>query len=129
MDNSINSVFTILIFGCGVYCLYQAIMLFRTGKVPENSIVLSKDRPMSRCLDPEAFVTYIKPRFLIFAIAVTIFAAISLVNDLTDFMGVLTAGLSQTMQLVIVEIVSVGIPIAVIIWFAVCLVRIQKKLW
>ena len=126
---SMNLIFTVLMLGCGLYCLYQSIQLIRTGEVPSNSILLSKERSMKDCLDPQYFVDYIKTKFLVFSIVVCCCGTFSLINDLTGFLNTLTAGLSVGLQLLVTELAIFIIPFGAIIWFSVCLVRIQKQLW
>lgn len=125
----INGFFNLLIFGCGIYCLFQSIQLVRTGKLPNNSIILAKDRPLSKCLDPEGFITYMKPRFLTFSILIVLSSLVAIINDFTGFLDAWIAPMSPGMRLVVLEVVSFLFPLVVLIWFAVCLVKTQRKLW
>lgn len=127
--NEMNGFFNLLMFGCGSYCLFQAVQLARTGKLPKNSILLSKERPLSKCLDPEGFIAYMKPRFLTFSILIVLTTLLSILNDFTGFLDAWIAPLSSGMRLAIVELVGFVIPFAVLVWFAVCLVKTQRKLW
>lgn len=127
--NDFNSFFNLLILGCGLYCLYQSVQLIRTGTLPSNSILLSKERPLSQCLDPEGFIAYMKPRFLIFSVLMVLSSLVSILNDFLGFLDRWTAPMTPALRLVVLEVVSFLIPFGVLVWFAVCLVKTQKQLW
>ena len=124
-----DSFFSLMIFLCGIYCLYQAISLCVTGRMPRNCIILSKEHSMDSCLDPDGYAAYMKPRFLIFSILLVLFTGITMLNSITGFLNTLVAPLSATWQMVIIQAFAFVLPLAVLIWFSVILIRAQKEYW
>ena len=127
--DSMNNIFSLIMLGCGIYCLYVWLRIHRTGEIPANSIILPKDRTMDSCLDPEEFQSYIKPRLLVFSILIILFGVFGLVDAQLNLVVSLADGLSPLLRLLVIELVNFLLPFAVVIWFGVCLYRIQKQLW
>ena len=127
--DSMNHLFGMITLGCGIYCLYVWIKIHTSGKVPPNSVLLPKDCTMDKCLDPEEFITYVQPRLLIFSILIIGFGLFSVIDVYLGLMDAMTAGLSELMRLLVLEAMTCILPLAAVIWFAVCLRKIQKLLW
>lgn len=127
--DSMNNIFSLIMLGCGIYCLYVWLRIHRTGEIPANSIILPKDRTMDTCLDPEQFRDYIQPRLLVFSILIILFGVFGLVDAQLNLVVSLADGLSPLLRLLVIELVNFLLPFAVVIWFGVCLYRIQKQFW
>lgn len=125
----LNSMFGLITGGCGIYFLYLWLKIQRSGQIPEKFPLLSKENTMKNCLDAEEFVDYIRPRLLIFSLALTVFGFFGVANGYLGLINDWTQGWSPYVQLLVLELVSCVIPLAVLIWFAVCLSRAQKRLW
>lgn len=121
--------FTVVMLAYGLYCLYLWVKIHRSGQMPEKSLILSQDFPMKRCIDPAEYLRYMKPRLLIFGIAITVFGLFCLADAALGLLDGWTAGFSTAARLLIMELVTCVIPLGILVWFAVCTHRIQKRLW
>lgn len=122
--NSMNAILSLLTFLAGLYCLYAWFQL-RKGTIPEKFLLLSKELPADQCLDQEQYVHYLRPRLLIIGVATTVFGGFTLLND--HF--ALLEQWCPEQAFVIGLLTSSILPLAVVIWFCVCLNKIQRELW
>lgn len=125
----INLVFGVITAGCGIYCLWQWIKIRKTGVIADNSMILPRDCTADSCIDLEEFLAQIMPRLLVFGVLITLFGLFGLADAAFGFLDQWMAGATDGMRLLVLELVTCIIPLAVVIWFAVCLRRIQKRLW
>ena len=131
MNNISNflGIFPLIYLACSLYCLYQWYQIRRTGSIPDGFILLSKEYPMDRCTDPEAYRTYIQPRLLIFSLLLLAFGVIGTLEAFRGVLTNLTAGMEGWAGTLLRELFQSMLPFANLAWFAVCLVKIQRKLW
>ena len=120
--------FALIIGVCGIYCLYLWVKILITKQVPKDFVLLSKEYPIEKCKEPEAFRTYLKPRLLVFSLVVTVFGLFGAANS---YFGLIDGWLSVsgTLQMVVSVLLTCVIPLAALIWFAVCISRAQKRMW
>ena len=64
-----------------------------------------------------------------FSILIILFGVFGLVDAQLDLVSSMAAGLSSLLRLAVIELVNFLLPFAVVVWFGVCLYRIQKQLW
>lgn len=121
--------FDIIMLAYGIYCLYVWVKLRKTGVMPEKSMLLSQELPMKNCIDPEEYVRYMKPRLLVFGITLVIFAAFCLANSAFGLVAAWTASMEVLARLFVEMLLTCLLPLAVLIWFAVSIHRIQNRLW
>ena len=122
--NSMNSLFSMITLFFSVYCLYAWYQL-RGGTIPQKFALLPKEFSPEKCLDQELYVRYLRPRLLVFSILMVLTG----VEGLLDArLGLFEAMLPGRGVLLAILLTSV-LPLAVVIWFCVCLRKIQKELW
>lgn len=76
----ITSWVSVLVLGCGLYCLYAAIMMKTKGVINAN-ILLGKDTRYKKCKDEKGFIKKMFPQLLLFGIVTTASGAIDLINS------------------------------------------------
>lgn len=107
--DSMYMLLDVLIFGCGVYSLYQWIQFKRAGVLLESKILYPNNCGPKDCKDPEAFYHYIMPHFLVFSIAATIAGALCVVNDFRElFTPLVGAILNGAFFLIIIYFIIVA---------------------
>ena len=124
-----NFLFAVIMAGCGVYCLYLWGKIHFGGQIPDSCMLVPREATMAQCIDAEEFAGYIMPRFLIFGAVILIFGIFGLADHYFGLLDMWTGALSAGMRLLVMEIVTCIVPLLVVIWFAVCLKKIHKRLW
>lgn len=122
--NSMNNLFSMITLLFGGYCFYGWYQL-RDGRIPEKFALLGNQLPPEKCLDEEYYVSYMRPRLLFFGIAMVLAGLIGVLDAQFDIFNLLFADKGFLVSLVLTSIV----PFAIIVWFAVCVYKIQKELW
>lgn len=103
----------ILVFGCGLYCLYAAYQLKVKGIVNVN-ILLNKSMACKKCKDIEGYTKEMFPVLLVFALLTTACGAIDIIN-------------SFVMEIPILYFVSLGLFLASFILFAMTAKKTREK--
>ena len=127
--SSMNYLFSIITLIMGGYGLYMWISIRRTGDVPVGSILLPRDRTLSDCIDEEEFLSYIRPRLLIFSVLIFLYGVFCAVDTAMDLIGQWVADMSGRMADLTVQGLTCVLPMSILIWFALTLNKIQKELW
>lgn len=126
MDQSgFDMIFNIITMGYGIYAIYTWFQL-RAGALFSNPLLIPKDLSPKHCLDEAAYVAYIRPRTLILGVIAALSGAVGMADQSAGFLKSWSAavGLSElTFRLALLVV----LPLAVVIWYAVCLVRAQRK--
>lgn len=115
MDNSFFMIFDLISLGCGIYILYTYAKLRIAGRLFPNGLLIPKDRSPKDCSDSEGYIRYIQPRLLIIGIFITIFGALTLVNEYLHFMDTNAI------------LASIGVALAVLIWYGVCSGKANRR--
>ena len=123
-SSSLMDLFNMIVLFCGVYCFF-AWYKMRDGKIPERFPLLNKEYDPKKCLDEDYYVSYVRPRLLIFAILITVFGLFSVLDTQFD----ISAKLFPEAAVAVSVIVGSFLPFVIIVWFAACLHKIQKELW
>lgn len=123
-SNSINNLFSLIALIFGGYCLYAWNQL-KGGKIPEKFMLLSRDLPPEKCLDEEYYTQYLRPRLLIFGIIILLSGAIGVADVRFEIFRSLFGDMGYIASLITTSV----IPFISVVWFAVCLTKIQKELW
>ena len=123
--NGMIGLMNLITLGGGIYSLYAWFQM-RGGTIPPNFALQNRDLPREKCLDEEYYVSYMRPRLLVLALILIAFGAFNLLD--AQF-GLLQAWIPESAYLLVSFVVGSLIPLAVIVWFAVCLSKIQKELW
>lgn len=126
---NMNLMFGLITTGCGVYCLYLWLKIKLSGQVPDGAMILPRGYTMGDCLEPEEFMAHAMPRLMIFAVLILFFGVLTIADAYFDLINQWTAHLSGGMRLLVLEIVTCIVPLAVVIWFGVSLRRVQKRLF
>lgn len=121
---SMNTLFTIFILLTGFYCLYAWYQL-RGGAIPERFVLLPKDFDPKKCLDQDRYVTYLRPRLLVFSLLTVFFGCFTLADEKLSLLDLWFPNQAFVLRLLLSSI----LPLAVVVWFCVCLSKIQKELW
>ena len=124
---NMDLIFGLIMTGCGIYCLYSWGKIRATGKVPDGAMILPVGHSEGDCLDLQEYLSHIMPKFLILSILVTLFGCVTLGNAYFSILDVWTAAMTPGMRLLVLELVTCFIPLGVVIWFAICLRRAQKR--
>ena len=120
-----NSIFNLITMGYGLYAIYTWFRLLREPLF-SNPLLIPKDLAPKDCLDAASYVTYIRPRTLVLGIIAALSGGVGLAGEAAGFLPAVAASIgldANVFQLVFL----VALPLAVVIWYAVCLVRSQRK--
>jgi len=123
--NSMSSLFSLITLLVGLYCFYAWFQL-RGNTIPEKFFLLNKELPREKCIDQEYYCTYMRPRILIFAIAITLFGGFGVLDA---ELGLLLSWCPADSFAIISILVNSAIPLGIIVWFVLCMMKIQKELW
>jgi len=123
--NGMINFMNLITLGCGIYCLYLWFQL-RGGKIPPKFPLLGRELTPEKCLDEEYYISYMRPRLLFFGVLVTV---VGVFNMLDRQLGLLQAWLPEGAATVVALIVDSLLPFGAVVWFAICINRIQKELW
>jgi len=74
------SIIDFLIFACGLYLVYVAVVLKTSGKITE-SILLPRNVHERQCKDKTSYIAYVYPRALLSGVLITIFSLFGILND------------------------------------------------
>ena len=122
--NSMNNLFSLIALIFGAYCLYAWNQL-KGGKIPEKFMLLSRDLPPEKCLDPEYYCAYLRPRLLVFGIVILLSGVVGMVDVRYAIFTSLFGDYGFIAGLILTSV----IPFASVVWFAVCLMKLQKDRW
>ena len=122
--NGMSNLFSLIALLFGAYCLFAWYQL-KDGKIPEKFMLLSRDLPPEKCLDQEYYTQYMRPRLLIFGIVTTLSGVIGMVDVQTGILATVFGEYSMIASLLLTS----AIPFGFVVWFAMCLMKIQKELW
>lgn len=115
MDDSFFMIFDLISLGCGIYLLYTYIKLRMAGRLFPSSLLIPKDRSPKDCKDSAAYIRYIQPRMLMIGILITLFGAVSLVNEYLHFLS-FYASIGSTFA-----------AFAVVVWYGVCSGKANRR--
>lgn len=103
----------ILVFACGLYCLYAAFMM-KTKGVINGTILLGKDYQYKKCKNKEAYIKEVLPHLALFAVLTTAAGAADMINSfITDIF--------------VINIVLLVAFIVEFIWFSQVALKAKKK--
>lgn len=122
--NSMNSLFSMITLLFSVYCLYAWYQL-RGGTIPQKFALLPKEFSPEKCLDQELYVRYLRPRLLVFSILMVLTGVVGLLDARLGLFEAMLPGRGVLLAILLTSV----LPLAVVIWFCVCLRKIQKELW
>lgn len=116
--------FNYILLFCGAYGFYGWYQL-RNGTIPERFGLLGKDLDPKKCLDEEMYVSYLRPRLLVFSIVTFIVGVMVVLDSKFSLFAKLFGESATTVGLIVGSL----FPFAVVVWFGFCLYKIQKDLW
>ena len=122
--NGMNNLFSLIAILFGGYCFYAWYQL-KDGTIPEKFMLLSRDLPPEKCLDQEYYASYMRPRLLIFAIIIFLSGIIGMLDTRLGLFAALLGDKAFLASLVLTS----ALPFAAVVWFGICLTKIQKELW
>ena len=122
--NSMNSLYSMITLFFSVYCLYAWYQL-RGGTIPQKFALLPKEFSPEKCLDQELYVRYLRPRLLVFSILMVLTGVVGLLDARLGLFEAMLPGRGVLLAILLTSV----LPLAVVIWFCVCLRKIQKELW
>lgn len=70
----------IVVFLCGIYCLYAAVMMKVKGEI-NQSILLGRDYQNKRCKDKEGYIREVFPHLLLFGLITTASGTTDMLNS------------------------------------------------
>lgn len=112
-----SSFFDLFSLLCGGYILVTWIKLRVAGRLFPNGLLIPKNKTVKDCADAPGYIRYLSPRLLIVGVIVTLSGVLGLLNETLDLYGVLVS-----------EII-VAVCLTVLIWYAACTVRANKRFW
>ena len=110
-------IFDVISLVCGVYILYSYVKLRMAGRLFPNSLLIPSGKSPKDCLDPEGYIQYIQSKLLVVGIPVTVFGIINIINE---YMKLFSYQISLIMT---------GVVLLIIIWFAVCSSKANRRYW
>lgn len=111
MDNT--SIFDLVIAGSGIYLVYVALLMKRTGEIKQG-VIISKDINVNRIRDKEGFIHYMFPKVMLIGILAAVVGAGSMMNTALGGPDIL-------------EIIGIVIYLVVLALFAVASGKARKK--
>ncbi len=106
----------IMVVICGVYVVYQYIMMIRTEQIREN-MLLPKDINIKKCKDVQGYIKSIGPKQLAFGIAATVCGIVGIIQDMYEIVSI-------SLSLIIMVVF-----VAVCIWYGVAAKKAVDKFW
>lgn len=104
---------SIFMLGCGIYCLYAAVML-KTKGVINKTILLGKDTDPRKCKDKQGYINCVFPKTLVLGIVCTLYAVVDLVNTFV-------------VKIPIFWYIMLAAFLVVLIWFGAATSKASKK--
>ena len=109
--DSIYMLFDALIFGCGLYALWQWIQFKRAGELMDSKLIYPTGSGLQDCKDPDGYYRFIMPHYLVFSVMAVICGALSLADDFLKLFDALVGAILN------------GVFFAIIIYFIVVMKR------
>lgn len=107
------NIFDLLIAASGIYLIYTAVMMKRTGEI-KSGVLVSKEVDVNQIRDKKGFIEYMYGKVLVIGILAVALGAGSIVN--TNLNG--PAYLS---------LIGIGAYLAVLVFYAVASSKAKKK--
>ena len=118
MSTDFMFLFDVISLVAGFYCVITFIKLrLAGGRLFPNSLLVPKGLAPKDCLDGPGYVKYIGPRILILGIVMLVQGALSAINSASPYLSILAYN------------AMMGVCFVVIVWYAVCSVKANKKFW
>lgn len=111
--NDFTMLLGIFMLGCGIYCLYAAVLL-KTKGIINKTILLGKDTDPSNCKDKNAYTNYVFPKMLVLGIVCTVYAAVDLIN-------------SFVVKVPVLWYIMLAAFLIVLVWFGAATSKASKK--
>lgn len=111
--NDVFAIFSVIIFGCGIYSLYAYMKMKREGHINET-LLLGKNLTEQMCKDKEEFSRKTLPAMLLFGIVATLYGAIDIIH-------------SFVIPIAAVDMAATAVFTVVLIWFVVYTTRLKRK--
>ncbi len=127
--SSMNYIFSVVMLVMGIYGLRMWISVRKTGDVPAGSVLLPRDRTLADCMDEDAFLDYIRPRLLIFSVLNVLYGLFSAADTALDLIGTWVVNMPDRLAGLTIQLLTSVLPMAIFVWFALALNKIQKDLW
>ncbi len=89
----------LLVFGCGVYVIWQYVHMIRTREI--SSSMLPKDIPATRCKDVDGYISEVGTRMLVFGITATICGIVDLAQDILGYDNIIFSLIVMAVFLVV----------------------------
>ena len=70
----------VVVFICGLYCIYAAIMMKTKGEI-NQAILLGKDYQFKKCKDKEGYIKEMFPHLCLFAVITTLSGLADMINS------------------------------------------------
>lgn len=114
--DSLGTVFDLIMFlGCA-YCGYSWFWMRQNGQIHKNPILIPPKVEVADCKDTQGYIRYLSPRLLVFSIIGVVFGAINLYGS---YRSLPTE----------VSLLSIGILLVNIVWFAYVIHQAIKRYW
>lgn len=105
----------IVVFLCGLYCLYAAAMM-KTRGVINQTILLGKEARNKKCKDKEGFIKKMFPQLLLFGIVTTACGAADMIN-------------TYVVDIFMINTIMLGAFILEFLWFARVSMEARNKFY
>ena len=97
---------------CGIYALYSAARMKRTGEISASAL-LGKECTEKRCKDTKTYIRRAMPALIVFGVAAVIYGVIDLIS-------------CYIYSMVLVDLAGIMVFLLVIIGFAVYTTQLKK---
>ena len=114
--SSMNGIFDVLITAFGGYILYAWFMM-KTRKEIKGGMFLPQGTDPKKCKDPDGYIAYIGPRFLLMGIICMLSGLLGLA---IDYLGILPEGM---------YLVVTGFFLVFLVWYGIMSKKAVKKYW
>ncbi|MFI3207955.1 MAG: hypothetical protein R3Y40_02340 [Eubacteriales bacterium] len=113
MSTEMDLLFGVLGLACGIYCLYSAFMMSRTGIV-STTLILDKETAKKKCTNIGEFLVEVIPPTIGLGIATMFYGVVILID-------------TYVVECYWVSLFSIVLSVAALVWFAIVTSKSKKK--
>lgn len=111
--NSMDMLFGIIGVAMGIYVLYAAYMMKKTGEI-NQSLLLDKDTNPVMCKDKEGYMKKVMPCMWVLGFGALLYGGIMLIN-------------ANLISIPTISLISIGVFLIIILWYAVVTMKAKKQ--
>ncbi len=116
MDSSFFVIVDLLVVACGIYMIYQYVMLLRTHDLKQN-MLMPKDLEVKKCKDVDGYIKMMGPKMITFGVAAVVTGGLDMLQDMQGIFGSL------------VSLIIMIIFVVLCFWYGMASRKASKMFW